>query len=155
MFERNPVTATSYDLQRGTLESGDLASLVDPDDSYFVVRNGLVFGGSESPITLMLYGNSPVMSPNGFSFVVKGKVTAAGLQQRIDLFDFETEEWVNLDTRAASKTETMVVVQGSNPQRFVDQDTGQIAARIRIRQTGPVESAAWRLLLNQAVWRIF
>ncbi len=50
------VPPTSFQVFRGVLESGDLSSLLNSDDNYLVVRNGVTALRTESPIMLRVSG---------------------------------------------------------------------------------------------------
>ncbi len=146
------VPPASFSVFRGGLESGNLSSLLDSDDDYLEVRNGITAQRTESPIMLRVSGQSPVQSPATFQFVVENKVSIRGLNQLIDLYDYTQGRFVNADTRAASTNDAVVTVTGSAAN--VEAGTRNIQSQLQIRPAGPLFTNTWRGYVDQTVWLI-
>ncbi len=146
------VRPSSFSVFRGVLEAGDLSSLLNSDDNYLVVRNGVTALRTESPIMLRVSGHSPIQSPITLQFVVENKVSITGLNQLIDLFDYTQGRFVNADTRAASTTDSVVTVSGSRAN--VESGTGNLQSQLQIRPAGPVFTNTWRSFVDQVNWLV-
>ncbi len=145
----NPLSFTVF---RGVLESGDLASLLDSDNNYVVVRNGITALGTESPIMVRVSGQSPLQTPTTFQFTVENKVSITGLNQLIDLYDYALGRFVNADVRAASTNDAVVTVTGSVAN--VETGTRNVQSQIQVRPAGPLFTNTWRSYLDQTIWVI-
>jgi uncharacterized protein involved in type VI secretion and phage assembly len=82
-----------------------------------------------------------------------GTVTES--QQKIQLFNYTTNQWELVDTRVAPGPDTKTDVEiTSNPSRFVNQSTGQMRARVSMTEPGPARPRTWAMFIDQAVWII-
>jgi thermitase len=76
--------------------------------------------------------NTSLLSIGGITLTVVSKAQSAGFTQNIEMFDYPGNQWVLVDTRAASTSNMTVNVNPSNPSRFVQAGTGQMKARISL-----------------------
>lgn len=149
-----PVPPTSYSVFRGLYQAGTLASLFASDDQYLEVRNGPVALPSESPVTIVFDGTAPAGYPYSLRFILESRASISGLTQRIDLFDWTTNAYVQTDTRAASTSDQTVSIGATNPDNLVESGTNALRARLRVRADNPVFTNNWRALVDFVGWRI-
>lgn len=153
--QETTVAPTSLNLFRGIAISGGLGELATSDDQRYIVRNGLVANGGESPITLDLSATAPSATLGSLKFVLEGQASTTGLNQSIDLWDWTTSAWVTIDTRAATMNADSAVVASAsgNLSRFVQGGTLAVKARLRLRPAGLLNASTWQYRFDQAVWR--
>lgn len=143
----------------GTLLSGGIFELNRTDDARMVIQNGQTFLITQSPVTLEVGGTVPWKSASDLLFRVEGHVTLANLTQRMDLMDWTLNggngDWVNLDQRPASQTDTVVdVTVASGAGKYVRSSDGAIRGRLRIRDDVPAFLAAWEARADQVRWSV-
>lgn len=148
-----PTNPSAYSIFRGSLVSGTLNSLLESDDDYLVVRNGPVALPSEAPITIIFDGTSTATNPSFLRFMVENKVSINNLTQQIDLYNWTTNAFVQLDSRSASTTDQTVTVSGA-PGTYIQTGTKAVRARLRVRPSGPLFTNNWRTSVDRAVWFI-
>ena len=79
-----------------------------------------------------------------------------GVTQRIELFDYVTESYEEVDSRTASLNEDSVVeviVEG-DPSRFIDPETLEVKAQLTWKPGPLVILYPWNVGIDQAVWKI-
>jgi hypothetical protein len=146
---------TNFSLFRGLLVSGGLAQLADEDNDPLVAAPGLVLNLQEAPVQLVVEATSPTSAPVSFRFKTVSRVNTTGLGQTIDLFNYQTQAYETVDTRAATTAyQTVTVDAGGNLSRFVDPVTRQVRSKISLRQTGPVSVFPWTVSFDQTQWSI-
>ncbi len=151
-----PVTVnpSSFSIFRGIYESGALSDVFTSNDVYLVVRNGIIALPSESPITIIFDGTAPGQTATAVSIKVENHVSITGLVQRIDEFDFVAGAYENEDTRSATTTDSVVNLNLTNPNRFIQSGTKDLRMRLRLKPGGPVFTNTWRTFVDQAVWTV-
>lgn len=146
--------ARSMQTLRGTAVSGSLSSTQFSDNSYLVTGPGVVALGSEAPVQVMASTISPTVAPLSIAIHVEAKTSQLNISQTVQLFDFTTGRWVDVDSRPAQLTDQIVEVSPANPRRFVDSTTREVRCRISYRQTGPIISYPWKSSIDQLYWLI-
>jgi choice-of-anchor B domain-containing protein len=152
-----PITVypTSFSLLRGLVVSGGLQDLRESDDSWLVLRPGIVLSGEEAPIQLVLEGVSPIQTPMELAFRLEAHASVGNIQQTIELYDFSTQQFQQVDQRMATLSDSVVTVSITNqPERFVEQGTGRVRARIRYKSIGPVLTYPWFVSVDQSIWMV-
>lgn len=111
----------------------DLATSDDADYSLVRASNDVV-----SRTTFEVTATSPVPEPTSLEVRLEGSVFArTSVIQSIDLFDFGLNEWIEVDSRDASRfsdAEAVVPVT-KDLERFIESKTRTIKARVRYRST--------------------
>lgn len=75
--------------------------------------------------------------------------------QSIQLFNYQTNSWETVDSRAASTTDTVAeVVINTNAGRFVHPSTLEMQARIAYTASGPILVYPWQVRVDQVLWRV-
>lgn len=141
---------TGFSLFRGVGLSGGLAQLVNSDDLRFTAKRGLVQGSQESPITLRIDSLAPFDTASEFKIGLEAQVNSSGLVQRIDLYDYTINNWVNVDARAASTdADGDVTITATNPNRFIQPGTRAVRAQVRFQPMGPSQSRTWQAKVDR------
>jgi hypothetical protein len=140
---------------RGILVSGGLADLGASDDARLSVRNGIVLNASEAPVTVDLTATAPQTIASSIQVSVEARVSAAGLGQRIQAFDYDANAWVDLDQRSATLADQIVnVTVTTNVSRFIRPSDREIKLRLAYKGTGPVSSATWQADIDLVRWTL-
>lgn len=149
------VPPDGYSLFRGVWISGGLPELIDSDDARLVIRNEVTISRQDSPITVRADAVAPFASVTSLRFKLEAQVTAPGLQQSVDLFDYSTNEWVNVDVRSPSvNTDGVATITVNNPNRFIQPSTKKMRAQIRYRQIDVTGSRLWQAKIDQVQWQL-
>ncbi len=147
-----PVQPSSYSIFRGILQSGNLNSVLNSDDSRLSVLPGLVLNTSEAPVTVIFNGTSPTGTATGLTVRYEAQVSVGNLQQQLDLWNYTTNGWDNLDTRAGTLGDSVVTVNPTNPSRYINPTTHAMQIRARWHAVGPVLSYPWVSRTDQVGW---
>lgn len=149
------VLPATMSLFRGSIVSGNLASLFRSEDNRLVLRPGAVFSSSERPIQLILEGVSPVTSTTELRFAFEGSATAATIEKRIELFNFSTGQYQVFNTSNSTTTDSVTeIIVTANPSQYIQAGTGAVRARISGRALTPQFQYPWLFRIDRAVWNI-
>jgi len=144
---------SSFSLFRGSVVSGNLASLFSSDDNRLVLRPGAVFSTAEHPIQVILEGTSPEASPPVFSFLLESHASIGNAVQKISFYNFDTSEYELMDSRPAWTSDVEVRVNVvSNASRFIEAGTLKVKTRISYKALGPTFIYPWHARLDRARW---
>jgi hypothetical protein len=150
----NPFTVpTTVATFAGIAQGGNLDSVTRIDSNRFSVRNSpaLFSGGPNAGVTMDFV--TGVTALTSLSVEFNGSCTAVpggSIEQKIELFNVNTNLWESVDARASSTTEATVSVNvGGTLSRFFNASTRTVRARIGWRQTGPTTSGTWNGLVNR------
>jgi hypothetical protein len=147
------VSPASFSMFRGSVFSGNLASLQSSDNNRLIMRPGVTLGTSQPPIQIILNGTAPTASPNGFSFSLESSASFGNAQQKISLYNFNTGLYEELDARLAKTTDdTVTVTVRVNPSRFIQAGTLAIRALVSFRAVGPSLSFPWSGRIDKVWW---
>lgn len=145
---------SSFNHVRGRLESGGLSDLWDSDDFYLVSLPGIVFSTSEAPVQLVVESTATSTTATAMQFIMEAH-TSAVLNQRIELFNFTTQQYVQLDSRNSTTTDsTVTAIVNANHSQFIEAGTRKIRAKMSWKQNAPLFSYPWRVYVDQSVWQI-
>ncbi|MBA3727393.1 MAG: PQQ-dependent sugar dehydrogenase [Armatimonadetes bacterium] len=145
----------SFTMFRGSVLTGNLASLSVSDDNRLEMRPGPVFTNAEPPIQIILNATSPFSAPSSMSFMLESHASTSNIEQKISLYNFQTAAYEVLDTRTATTSDSTVVINvTTNVSRFVEAGTRNIRARVSYRATGAVFVYPWKARIDLASWTI-
>ncbi len=153
----SPITLlpNAFSLFRGILISGGLTELASSDDQYLVVRPGFTLNAGEAPVQIILSSTSSIASPSAFQFAEESHVSISGLSQKIALFNFVTQQFEEVDSRAATTTDSSATVNaGGTLSRLVDQGNGEVRTRLSYLAAGPIFTYPWFTYVDQASWTL-
>jgi hypothetical protein len=149
------VTPDSFTMFRGSVVSGGLGDIQTSNNSYLTVRPGAVFSNSEYPIQLIVEGNTSLHTPTEVHFSIESFVSTNNLQRKIELFNYDTDTYEQVDLQGASQTEGVVEVNiTSDAARFVDSATGNIKAKVSWKATAATFVYPWTSKIDHIFWVI-
>jgi len=153
------VATASYLISPGVYVSGNLSSLTSSNDDYLVVGPGIVFGTGDFPAVITVTGTSALLDPNELCFTLEAMASSTGLTQRVELYDYDSANWVIVDERTTTTADSVVHVSAPyDARRFVgDEETPseyEVKARVSYKQSGPVFSYPWSASLDLTKWEV-
>ena len=147
------VNPFSFTMFRGSVVSGNLASLSASDDDRLVMRPGIVFSSGEPPVQLVLDGTAPSAMPTAFSFTVEANASFANAEHLISLYNFADGVYEVLDARMAIISDNVVRVEPTGDlSRFVQPGTNSLRAKISYKALGPAFAYPWVGRVDRAAW---
>jgi photosystem II stability/assembly factor-like uncharacterized protein len=155
-FELGTVLPSSFSVVWGQLATGNLASLTQSDDDrlrFFTAKDSARLNPH---VQVVIDGISPTAQPAEMQFQLEAQSSLnplGGSTQKIELFNFTTGLWVQVDQRVATTSDSVALVTVANPAQFVQAGTRTVRARVSWRGSSqPSRSAGTRI--DQAIWRI-
>jgi hypothetical protein len=107
-------------------------------------------------VQVVIDGISPTAQPAEMQFQLEAQSSLnplGGSTQKIELFNFTSGLWLQVDQRVATTTDSVTAVTVTNPAQFVQAGTRTVRARVSWRGSSqPSRSAGTRI--DQAIWRI-
>lgn len=146
------ILATSTNLAPGLVISGTPADMNASDDIYYVLRPGIVFSTTQSPIVLTLSGNAPGATASDLKMVVESKANQANIGETIEAWNFTTSAWVQLNQTVLTTSDVVKTLTIANPNQFIG-PSNEVRTRILYKTVGPVFSYPWRVSIDEATWR--
>jgi hypothetical protein len=156
-----------FDYDATTVLYSDTVSTKSPDSGSIVVGTGnfvlglitssnnehidiFATGGGNPNATLLVEATLPA-TPRELCFHVESHVTELGVQQRIELWNYLSGSWVELDKRPASDTDRTVhaIVKG-DPAPYVS-GSNQVKARIHFDDIG-LASETYHAKIDLTQW---
>jgi len=149
------VNPSGYTIVFGSLVSGTLADVYTSDDQRFVFQNGSTFLITQSPITVEFTGTASSGTATEVKFTCEARATLVGLTQRLDMYNYATNGFVQVDERAGSvgSDQVVSVTKTADAQDYVAGD-GSIKFRYRLKDDAPAFLASWNAELDQAVYTV-
>lgn len=145
---------TSYTINRGSLISGNLQSLIASDGNLFVVQNGIVASSPDYPIDLVVRSTSPWDNASEISIVLESQVSTAGLSRRVQAFNYTSNSWVTIHEDVPTTTmQSISIPIPGNPSQFIAGNR-QMQIQVQIRTAGPVVSSNWTTSIDQVAWNL-
>lgn len=149
------VNPSGYTIVFGSLVSGTLADVYTSDDQRFVVQNGSTFLITQSPVTIEFIGTASSASATQVTFSCEARASLVNLMQRLDMFNYATNGFVQVDERAGSvgSDQVVTITKTADAQDYVAGD-GSIKFRYRLKDDAPAFLASWKAEIDQAVYTI-
>lgn len=142
--EPETIAPGAVSVAAGTIIAGGLAQLQASDDAS--LRIEAVTGRVEVRLT----GRALRPDVGELRFAIESAATAPRTRLEIALFDFVRRRWVTIDRRTASASEELVDVRtAKRPQRFVEDGTRRVQARVLFRGR---RSLAGEARIDRAFW---
>ncbi|MBS1721711.1 MAG: hypothetical protein JSS66_01760 [Armatimonadetes bacterium] len=148
------VRPTSVTLFRGVANGGNVGSLHFVDQNYFKAKKGVTLNQSEAPIQMICEGFASTGNLTAMVADVMSKVNTTGLTQIIEMYNFVSNQWVLVDQRAATTTDSRLTVGApGNAAQYVDTANGNIVRmKISYKVTGPTTQTNWNCSVDLQNW---
>ena len=145
----------SFSLFRGILTGGALSDLFHSDDKWIRVRPGITLNQAERQVQLIVIGTAPTETPIGLGFRLEAHASINNIGQWIELWNYDTSSWEEVDFMIATTVDSMVEVSITvDPGRFIEAGTKQMIAKISYKEAGIVLTFPWLISFDQTVWII-
>ena len=150
------ILPTSYTIIRGNHIAGDLGDIYHSDDSRLTVNAGLTMMTGEPPVWIRLEGTVPSATPDWLEFTLEARAIGGSIVQKIELYNYETGSYEEIDERIATSTDSVVEVYVSGDlSRFVDPDTLEMIAYLKWKPSGPLFVWPFTVGIDQSIWTIY
>jgi hypothetical protein len=95
-------------------------------------------------------------TPSILEFTLETQVDTPGVTQTVELFNYVSQEFEEVDSRVTSFNEDAVVeiVVDNDPGRFIDPETLEVKAQLTWKPGPLVIVYPWYLGIDQAIWRV-
>lgn len=148
------VMPTQFTVTRGVRTSGGLTDLFFSDDSYLNVEARRPTEVAAASVEIVVEGRAPTETISSLTFLLEAASSGTPAVQRIELFDFQSGQWVQVDERSATFTDTTVEVRvTSGASRYVQTGTRLMRARIGYHDRG-VTFVSWGSRYDLVRWVI-
>jgi len=138
----------------GERTSGGLTDLFFSDDSYLNIEARRSTEIAAASVEIVVEGTAPTDSPSTIAFVLEAGQTGEPTRQRIELFNFQSNQWEMIDERPSPFADTTVrVTVSTNAARFVQPGTRLLRARIGYHDRG-VTFISWGGRLDVTAWEV-
>jgi hypothetical protein len=146
---------SSFSYLRGRATGGSLSDLWDSDDSYVTSVPGLVFSSTEAPLQMVIESTAVTTTATAIKLNLEAKASIGNVQQRVHLWNFTTSQWVEVDSRVATTTDsTITTTSPGTPAQFIEAGTRKIRARLSWKSNQVVFSWPWNTKVDRAVWLV-
>jgi len=111
---------------------------------------------TDPQVWLVFDGTLPIDNPNLLSIAVEANSTTVGLTQTVDMFNFVSGQYEQVDSRAAMFNSDSVVTVDLMPdiQQYIQPGSGAIRTRVGWKRTGFVLLFPWTISIDQVVWSV-
>jgi hypothetical protein len=148
------VLPSQFTVTRGARTSGGLPELFFSDDSYLNVEARRATEIAAASVEIVVEGVAPTETPTTLKFSLEAGQSGTPVLQRIELFNFQTNQWEQLDERAAPFADTTVTVTAQgNVSRFIQPGTRLMRARIGYHDRG-VTFVSWGARYDLTKWQV-
>jgi hypothetical protein len=145
---------SAFEVTRGELAQGDLEDLFGSDDARVVVEARRPTEVSAASVEIEVTGMSTSEAPQSFQFILEASSVGTPAVQRIELYNYDTDSWENVDERSPSPSDAVVnVLVDTDTGRFIESGTLEMKARIGFHDRG-VTFISWSGNYDAASWRI-
>jgi hypothetical protein len=104
---------------------------------------------SNRDVVMTVSGSAPLIPFNRLQILLEASVTIGNLGQRVELFDFVAGNWVQVDQRPATTTDSYTAIDITNqPERFLSPATNTVSARVTFDSTNAA-SRLWYAKVDQ------
>jgi len=146
------VQPQSFTRVRGNPVSGDLGSLLFSDDDRLVTRPDVFRATTTPPVQVEVTGLAPLPNPSSMSVTIETSASVNNIQQRVLFWNFQTSDWEAMDVRLATLDDSTLVVEVPSPERFINQNTGEVRVSIRCVAVAFSLSPNWLGRIDVVEW---
>lgn len=154
VVEATTVLPNQYVVTRGERTSGGLTDLFISDNSYLNIEARRSTEIAAASVEIVVEGTAPTESPSTVAFILEAGQTGDPTRQRIELYNFQSNQWEMVDERPSPFADSTVRVNiTSNAGRFVQPGTRLLRARIGYHDRG-VTYISWGARFDMATWEV-
>jgi len=146
------VTPQQYSINRGKWVSGNLASLFSSDNDFLVVKGGPRLSSYDTPVDVRMATLCSTPNPQRLILNMETKVNSPNLIQYIEMFEWNSNQWVTLDQRQMSLFDTTTTIDIPSCWRFAKPITGEMQLRFWVSNNGPVVTSNWAVSFDTVHW---
>ena len=154
---RNPFVSLpdNFSVARGLRVSGDLEDLLFSDDNHLAVRPWFVLTTQEAPVQVVVEGTARTDSPQELRFKLEAHTSIPTISQKIELFNYVTGTYGQVDLRTATVSDSITEVHiSAKPERFIDPTTLVMKARLSYKEAGPILLYPWVARIDSVLWAV-
>lgn len=140
----------NFTIIHGIHISGDISSVLDSDDSDLKFESEEVMSPMEAPVWIVFEGDLSSDSPTSLSVTLEASANTVGIIQTIEMFNWSTGQYEEVDSQSASLNSDSVVTVDltANITEYVSAVTESVRARMGWRATG----IGWQICIDQVSW---
>jgi hypothetical protein len=148
------INPSSFSITRGIVTANNnLAALLNSDNTRMDIRPGIVFSSSQDPIEVVVAGTVPLMPLSSINLKVESSATATTILLKIDMYDYDANQWVEVRNTASTTTDTLYQHNRADWDRWISPG-GTVRARIRYKANGPVFVYPWTGRIDWVHWTL-
>jgi len=137
----------------GSITAGDRRGTFKPDDDREEFTSGVTPTFNSAPITVE-FSATQARTYGKLDFEIDIQVNKVGLQQSIDLWDWDLNNWVQVDTRAAKKDQDQLVSLSFPTGHFYVRYDGRVRARLRVKPNSPQSQPGFKAKVDYVAWKV-
>lgn len=141
-----------FSIVQGFHAAGGSADLNNSDDQYLRVGAIRPFELNFPSASLETWTTAATETPSTILLQLEANVGAVPAVQVVQLYDYVAGQWVTVDTRFATLTDTKINLEiRESPARFVEAGTKRVKARVSVTDWG-ITVVAWSLNVDRVNW---
>lgn len=148
------ILTSNYAITKGTQLGGTLFELLISDNTYMTLQSIASLQRMVPDAQVEISGVVPAGTISAVGVVVESAVSTTNVKERVEMFDFVANQWVNFGDRFPTPNDSEAVsATAVDASRFVQPGTRQIRARLSWFDHGtPVRS--WLVRIDKAVFGV-
>jgi len=144
----------AFRIVRGFHMNGGLPDLETIDNSTLTVKAGITLNNREAPINVEFTSTALWQHASRMNVSLTGFASTVGLMRTLELYDWVADAYVPVDISAPATSPQSVTVNVSDPDRFIQDGTRLMKARVSVKQFGITVHWPWRYSFDQFSWQI-
>lgn len=152
-----PVGPATFTILSGIPGGGGLGELLESDNQYRIVRQNPIRARQDPAVAADFSATVPPSAFSSIEFRLEAgtnAIPANGLTQKIELFNFTTNTFVVVDSRAASGPDaTTLVSLTGNPNDFIGSNR-TVQGRVSYFDPGTLLTRAWGVNFDWIQWKL-
>ncbi len=146
-----PFNPTTMTVESGTLLNGGVAQVGASDDQYATVERA-ASANDVLPISVLFESYSTNAQTGRIDFILESATSAIGYYQVIAMYDFQANNWVNVDGRVSLTTDQTLTITPQNSSRFRQPGTGLMRTRVTYDFWTSDNSSPWQARFDRVGW---
>lgn len=139
-------------ITRGAPGFGTITEMYDSDDRTLEVRAVKPFEVAAPSAAVETWTEASAQSATEITLSVESRSTGLPCRQTVELFDYQAQRWVVLDTRLVGDSDQRLMLDVSaNATRFIQPGTRQLRARVSAQDWG-ISLVGWSYHIDRVNW---